>query len=100
MRDKIIIIIKNTFKLTADADFQEVANMPEASTFKMLPELLTCLANIYTSPKELAQTLEMVVINIKLKEEQSFKEQEFLKQVAEIIDAPLYSEESFNSLSR
>ncbi len=90
MRDKIIKIIKNTFALEDGADFQVVSTIPEAACFNKLPELLSGLANVYTSPKELANALEQVVINIKLKREQTPEEQGFLTQVTEIIDKPLY----------
>ncbi len=94
MREKIITIIKNTFELEPDADFSVLYTRPDALSFNTLPELLSRLANAHTSPKELAQALERVVVNIKLKKEQTPKEQEFLKQVTEIIDKPLYIVES------
>ena len=89
MRDTLIKIIKNTFELESGADFQVVTTMPEALHFEQLPALLSCLANQYTSPKALAQALEIVVINIRLKTEPTCKEQAFLQQVIEIIYAPL-----------
>ncbi|NDH09190.1 MAG: hypothetical protein EBY16_06170 [Gammaproteobacteria bacterium] len=87
MRDKIMTIIKNTFELK---DSDDVSAITDLSSIEGLNQLLFILANESSSDKELALHLEWTVVKIIMKPKQTALEQEFLTQVAAIIDNPLY----------
>lgn len=90
MREPIIKAIKNTFKLAPSTEISTLLGWPEVTYIKDLPALLILLANERTAPKVLAQALENVVVQIKLEDEQTEFEKEFLKQINILVDAPLY----------
>ncbi len=106
IKDKIITIIKNTFSLGQTDDVQQVLNRVEALSIPSLPRLLSELVDESRSSKQLAQTLEVVGIQIKLKVIKTPEEIEFLKQMTEIIIKPKYEpmpesfEESFMSIKK
>ncbi|NDH09635.1 MAG: hypothetical protein EBY16_08520 [Gammaproteobacteria bacterium] len=90
MRIQIIQAIKNTFGLTDNEDIAVLSTRSEVSLIKNLPALLALLANEKILPKLVAQALERVVVGIKLKAAQTAQEEEFLKQISELVDKPLY----------
>ena len=91
MRDKIMTIIKNTFALN---DSEDVSVITNSSSIEDLNQLLSILANESSSEKELALSLEWIVVKIKMKPKQSAEEREFLRQVDETIDKQLYKEKN------
>ena len=99
MRDKITQVLRNTFSLESDKPLDLLLKVPEAQHIKKLPELLSRLMSPTSYDKELATLLEDIVIRIKLKEKQTPKEGEFLMQVDEIINKPLFAEGSHQAFS-
>ena len=92
IKDKIIAVIKNTFSLDKNDDIRQVLNLPESLSFQNLPRLLSELADETVSSKTLANTIERIAIQIRLKKDQTPKEQEFLRQMKEIIIKPKYDQ--------
>lgn len=69
--------------------------MPGASSFPALTTLLSVLDNQDSSAHGLAQALEQVVVQIKLKHEgQTAQEQFFIARVNKIIHQPRYTKYS------
>ena len=92
MRDKIIKIIQLTFQLDDDSNIQAAASMPGASSFPAFTALLSILDNQDSSPHDLAQALEQVVVQIKLKaEQQTVKERLFITLVHDMLYKPQYT---------
>jgi hypothetical protein len=87
LKDQIIQVLKNTFKtddISKLKDHADVARIPRLSS------LLASLAEEKITPKDLRNALEIVVVSIKMEEEKTAREIEFLKQVKTLINDPLY----------
>lgn len=98
MREPIIEAIKNTFGLAKNDDIRLlITRQHEISIITDLPQLLELLSDERTPPKLIAQALEQVVLQIKLKDKKTVNEVEFLKQIQELVDKPLYNEAEDNS---
>jgi len=91
LKDDIIQIIRNTFKLDNDQSLLSLQSKSSTQSIKGLPELITMVTSEITqSHKIYAMALEHVVVNIKLKKLPSAIEKKFLDQVTLLIDKPMY----------
>ena len=92
LKEQIIQVLKNTFKLTAEADISELNSRADVAAIPKLPALLACLADERTIPKQLREALEQVIVSIKLKDKRTATEVTFLKEEKRLIEDPLYEE--------
>ena len=99
MRMPIIQAIKNTFGLAENEDISLLSTRREVSIIRDLPALLELLSDERTPPKVIAQALEHVVLQIKQEDDQTDNEVEFLRQIRELVDKPLYNEEQSSSMN-
>ena len=88
MRLKIIQSLINTYKLNPSDGISKL-DSSEVEKIRDLPKLVSLLSNEKTSPKEIAIALELVVLHIKMEDEQTANEIELLKQIKELVYKPM-----------
>ncbi len=91
MRALIIQSIKNTFGLDESTSIGDI-DAVKIKTMKGFPELLSAILDERTSRHDLANALEVVIVNIKLQKTPSAYATRFHEQIKTLIDEPLYDE--------
>jgi hypothetical protein len=100
MRDKILKATRNAFGFAPDVDFDvsRFADSKRAQAIPGLAPLLLLLApNNDTAPKIIAEALERVIVQIKIKMRKdscSIFETAFHQEIKRLIHDPQYAEES------
>ncbi|GGI77304.1 hypothetical protein [Legionella impletisoli] len=91
LNDKIKEAVSNTFSISISAlDPIRLSTSERINNFPEFVELLHQLNDERCPPKILAQSLEAVIVTIKLKEEPTELERRFLQEIETLVYGPQY----------